>query len=97
MARVDPRAQRLDVKTRGKTAVLMLQDGDEWIPLLRLGSPSTSYNVMSLDVRQGNRWAPTFERGTPQALAEILTGSLQFTWATWVQDLEWSETSDHGH
>ena len=97
MALVDPRARRLDVRARGKTAVLALEDGDERIPLLRLSSPSASYNVMSLDVRQRSRWAPTFERGTPQALAEILTEKLQFTWATWVHDVEWSETPDHGH
>ncbi len=97
MAKVDPRAVRLDINARGKNAVLGLQDGGERMPLLRLSSPSASYNVMSLDVRQGSRWATTLERGTPEALAKILTGDLMFTWATWVQDLEWSETSEHGH
>ncbi|MBN2800910.1 MAG: hypothetical protein JXX28_17365 [Deltaproteobacteria bacterium] len=55
-------------------------DGDEWVPLLRLSSPSASFNVMNLDVRHGSRWAPTMIRGVPRAIAAELLGSMRFTW-----------------
>ena len=97
MGRADPRALRLQARGRGKTAVLSIRYGDELVPLLRLSNPSAAFNVMSLDVRHRSRWAPTFHRGIPQALADVLTQQLAFTWATWVDDAEWSETSDHEH
>lgn len=76
----DPRAAHLRVKARGKTATIGIDEGETWVPLLRLSNPSASFNVMNLDVRQGQGWAPTFERGVPAQLAEHLIGPLAFTW-----------------
>lgn len=94
----EPRAAHLLVKIRGKTAVIGIDEGETWVPLLRLSNPSASVNVMNLDVRQGTGWAPTFERGVPDRLAEQLAGPLSFTWVIEVDAvLDWRETSGHGH
>lgn len=94
----DPRAAHLKSKVRGKAVTIGIDEGDKWIPLLRLSTPSASCNVMNLDVRHGRGWAPTFERGTPAALAEQLLGPLLFTWADEVDAvLAWRETSEQRH
>ena len=94
----DSRAVHLRVKARGKTAILGVDEGDTWVPLLRLSNPSAAVNVMNLDVRQGSGWAPTFERGGPDQLVEHLAGPLAFTWAIEVDEvLAWRDTSGQGH
>lgn len=94
----DSLATHLRVKARGKTAIIGIDEGEAWVPLLRLSNPSAAFNVMNLDVRQGRGWAPTFERGVPEKLAEDLLGPLVFTWATEVEAvLAWRETSGHEH
>lgn len=94
----DRRAAHLRSKVHGKTVTIGIDEGDTWIPLLRLSAPSASCNVMNLDVRHGRDWAPTFERGTPAALAEQLLGPLLFTWANEVDAvLAWRETSEQQH
>ena len=96
--RHDPRAGHLKVKARGKTAIIGIDEGDTWVPLLRLSNPSTAFNVMNLDVRQGRDWAPTFERGIPDKLAAELLGPLAFTWTVEVDAvLAWQATSGHEH
>lgn len=97
LASSDPVAEALQVRSRGKTATLGVEDAGVWVPLLRLSSPSTSCNVMNLDVRQGRGWAPTFERGVPDALAGKLLGPLRFTWAIEAEAVGWSETSGRRH
>ena len=94
---MQPKAGLLGIRARGKAALLGITDDLGWEPLLRLSHPSAACNVMSLDVRHHNRWTPTFHRGTPLQLAQILTGELHFLWWAWVNDLDRSETSDHGH
>lgn len=92
----DPRAVHLRVKARGGIATIGVDEGDTWVPLLRLSNASAAFNVMSLDVRQGRGWAPTFERGIPDRLAEVLLGELAFTWLPEVEAvLEWRGTSEH--
>jgi hypothetical protein len=97
MATVAPSARRLNVRARGKTAVLGIKDEHGWVPLLRLSHPSASGDVMSLDIRQHSGWAPSLQRGTPKLLAEILTGPLHFTWLSWVNEPSSSGTSGHEH
>lgn len=93
----DPRAAHLRVKARGKAATIGIDEGETWVPLLRLSNPSAAVNVMNLDVRQGSGWAPTFERGGPDQLVEHLAGPLAFTWVIEVDAvLAWRESSD-GH
>ena len=97
MAAVQPKASRLGIRARGKTATLGITDDLGWEPLLRLSDPSAACNVMSLDVRHHGRWTPSFHRGTPAQLAEVLTGALHFLWWAWVNDPSLSDTSDHEH
>ena len=97
LASTDPVAEALQVRSRGKTAVLGVDDAGVWVPLLRLSNPSAACNVMNLDVRQGRGWAPTFERGVPDALAEKLLGPLRFTWAIEAEAVGCSKTSGRGH
>ena len=85
----DPAAAPLDVRAGGKTATLGLLDAGEWVPLLRFSRPSTSFNVMSLDVREGKRWTPTHIRGIPTAIAKALMGELRFTWAMEAESTAW--------
>jgi hypothetical protein len=94
----EPRAVHLSVKARGKKAVIGIDEGENWVELLRLSNPSAAVNVMNLDVPQGRGWAPTFERGVPEKLAEALTGPLAFTWLPEIDAvLAWRETSGSGH
>jgi hypothetical protein len=93
----DPAAAALQVRARGKTAILGIVDADVWVPLLRLSNPSASCNVMNLDVRHHQNWAPTFERGIADALAEKLLGPLRFTWAVEAEAAGWSSTSGRRH
>ncbi len=97
LQRGDPAAAVLDVRARGKTATLGLLDAGEWVPLLRFSHPSASFNVMSLDVRDGTRWAPTHRRGVPAVVAAALLGELRFTWAMEASSAPWQDTSDPKH
>jgi hypothetical protein len=95
---IDHRAVHLRVTARGPAAVIGIDEGDTWVPLLRLSRPSGSYNVMSVSVRHGGAWAPAFARGIPAKLAEDLTGPYMSFWAPEVDAvLAWRETCDHGH
>jgi hypothetical protein len=85
----DARAEGLDVRVRGKAAVLGYLEDGEWVPLLRLSNPSAAVNVMNLDVRHHGRWAPTFIRGVPAAIIDELVGPLGFTWQLAL--LDWPE------
>lgn len=87
----------LDIRARGKTATVGLLDADEWVPLLRFSRPSASFNVMSLDVRQGHTWAATDVRGVPATIAAELLGPLRFTWALEAEATAWQDTSDREH
>jgi hypothetical protein len=93
----DPAAAVLAVRAHGKTATIGLLDNEVWVPLLRLAQPSAACNVMSLQVRHKRAWAPTLDRGTSEALAQVLLGSLRFTWAIEAEALAWSGTSGPGH
>ena len=94
----DPVARVLTVRARGKKAVLGFEEAGVWVPLLRFSGASASFNVMSLDVRQGSRWAPTFERGTPAMLVDKLLAEFVFTWRVEAEaNLAWRETSDPKH
>ena len=98
LTRQDARAAHLRTKARGKTATIGMDEGDTWVPLFRLSSPSASCNVMNLDARHGDGWAPTFERGTPAMLAAHLGGQFLFIWADQVDAiLAWRQTSDQRH
>lgn len=78
----DSRAVRLHLTTapRARAPVIGLDDGGEFVPLLRLDNASAATNVMSLSVYQHGRWEPTFQRGTPAELANVLAGPLQYLW-----------------
>ena len=95
----DERARAIVAQIRGKTAILGVVDGEDWVPLLRLYNPSAAANVMNLGVRQGRSWAVTLLRGTPDQLAVHLTGPLAFTWQVEVEALATDEkrTSEHKH
>lgn len=94
----EPRAVHLSIRARGKKAIIGIDEGENWVELLRLSNPSAAVNVMSLDVPQGRGWAPTFERGVPERLAEVLTGQLAFIWLPEVDAvLAWRETSGSEH
>lgn len=97
LQKADTVAAPLDVRARGKTATVGLLDAGEWVPLLRFSRPSASFNVMSLDVRQGSRWTATHVRGVPAAIAEELLGGLRFTWAMEAEATEWQDISDREH
>lgn len=79
---VEPHAAKLEARFRGKTVTLGVADAGDWVPLLRLTHPSSSFNVMSLEVRHHAKWAPTHVRGIPHDIAEALLGPLAFTWLT---------------
>jgi hypothetical protein len=95
----DERARALVAQTRGKTSIVGIMDGADWVPLLRLHNPSASFNVMNLGVRQGSGWAVPYLRGTPDQIAAQLTGPLAFTWQTEIDALDppAKRTSDHEH
>lgn len=76
----DERASFLDVRQRGKTAVIGFIEDDEWIPVFRISGGSGAYNVANLDVRHRTSWQPTFVRGVPSAIADQLIGPLRFLW-----------------
>ena len=98
LQRLDPRARHLRIEVRGDAAVIGIDEGENWVPLLRLSRPSGSCNVMSLGVRHGEKWAPAFARGVPAGLAEALHGPYVAFWANEVEAvLAWRETSGHGH
>ncbi len=81
LGRHDPRALLLKVKIAPqKTAVIGLEDEDEWIPLLKLGAATPTFAKMMLMVRHGNRWTPTMQKGSPEQLAEQLANSLRHLW-----------------
>ena len=75
-----PLAEHLDVRKRGKTATIGLEDQGEWVPLIRLANGSASFNVMSLEVRSHGRWEPTGVRGVPKDVAAALATTLRFLW-----------------
>jgi len=77
---VDPAAKTLQIRSKGKTAVVGVEDAGEWVPLLRLSNPSASFNVMNLDARHHTRWSPTHMRGVPQTIVAALLGPLRFLW-----------------
>ena len=97
LQKADPAAAPLDFRARGKTVTVGLLDGDEWVPLLRFSRPAPSFNVMSLDVRQGRSWAATDVRGVPATIAAELLGALRFTWAIEAEATAWQDTSDPKH
>ncbi|MHB8467859.1 MAG: hypothetical protein ACYDD7_23830 [Acidimicrobiales bacterium] len=71
---------RLDAAPRARRPVIGLDDGGEFVPLLRLDDAAAAVNVMSLWVWHHGRWQPTFERGTPAELADRLAGPLHYLW-----------------
>ena len=90
----DARAARLrlsEARTRGP--VIGLDDGGEFVPLLRLDTPSAAGDVMSLSVNLHGRWQPTHERGTPAQLADLLAGPLQHLWTIAVMAAEYDPSS----
>ena len=94
----DPIAGRLELRARGKTAIVGVVDADLWVPLFRLSNPSNSFNVMSLDVRHHQRWEPTYTRGVPADIVSALIGPLRFTWQAEVSMVEeLARTSDPEH
>ena len=76
----DERAVVLQVKSKGKKAVLGIEDDGEFVPLLLLGAPTPKINKMMLFVNHEGDWQPTFHKGTPKMLAELLAGELSHTW-----------------
>ena len=80
LTETDPGAKPLKIRSKGKTAVVGIEDAGEWVALLRLSNPSASFNVMSLDARHHTRWSPTHVRGVPQTIAAALSGPLRFLW-----------------
>ena len=97
LQKADPVAASLEFRARGKTATVGLLDADEWVPLLRFSRPSASFNLMSLDVREGSRWTATDIRGVPTVIAAELLGGLRFTWAIEAEATAWQDTSDREH
>ena len=94
----DPRVAHVRAKARGKTAIIGIDEGENWVPLFRLSNPSASVNVMNLDMPQGSGWAPTFERGVPDKLAGVLLDQLPFTWLPEIDAvLAWRESSGREH
>ena len=77
---VEPNTKTLKIRSKGKTAVVGVEDAGEWAPLLRLSNPSASFNVMNLDARHHTRWSPTHVRGVPQTIVAALVGPLRFLW-----------------
>jgi hypothetical protein len=76
----DARASFLEVRARGKTAVIGYESVGEWIPLLRIAGGSGAYNVADLQVRHRSSWQPTLIRGVPAKLAQELAGPIAFVW-----------------
>lgn len=76
----DERANFLEIRPRGKTAVIGYDDQGQWVPLFRIAHGSGAYNVANLQVRHGSSWQPTFVRGIPAKVAEELIGPLRFLW-----------------
>ncbi len=97
LQKADPVAARLDVRARGKIATIGLVDAGDWVPLLRFSRASASFNVMSLDVRQGKTWAATDVRGVPAVITAELLGGLRFTWAIEAEAIGWRDTSVPKH
>ena len=88
----------LQLRARGTTAVIGLEDDGQWVPLLRFANGSGAFNVMDVEVRHHTSWAHTGVRGVPDAVADVLVGSLRFTWEFHVTDAEtWKRTSDQRH
>lgn len=75
-----PEASALQCRACRQGAEMGVQDGTEFVLLLKLTGASPACNVMTLLVRQGRGWAPTFLRGTPAELAAPLAGPLQHLW-----------------
>lgn len=93
-----PHAEALRIRARGKTATIGVTDAGEWVPLLRMSSPSASFNVMSLDARHHASWSRTDVRGVPALIAEALLGPLRFLWEVEVNAAEtWPRTYDQEH
>lgn len=70
----------------------------EWLALLRFSSPSNSFNVMSLNVREQTCWAPAHVRGVPSVIAKELLSGLRFAWAIEAEHAAaWQQTSDLEH
>lgn len=81
LRRAHPNAAALTSHRSRGGVEIGVQDGAEFVPLLRLTGASAACNVMSLLVRQGRGWAPTFLRGTPAELGEPLAGPLHHLWS----------------
>jgi hypothetical protein len=80
LRKLNPDAEFLAVRARGKSAVIGYSDNDEWVPIFRLVGGSAAFNVANLQVRHRNRWDPTFIRGVPKDVASELAGNLSFIW-----------------
>lgn len=97
-----PVAAALQVRARGKTATVGIDDHGSWVPLFRFSSPSASFNVMSLDVRHHERWEPTYVRGVPADAVGALLDELRFIWEIEAASMEpgaedGTRTSDPEH
>ncbi len=88
----DPRALLLKVKKAPqKTAIIGIEDEDEWTPLLKLGAATPKFAKMMLIVPQGDRWIPTMQKGSPEQLAELLASPLRHLWQIPLEMLHMSD------
>ncbi len=95
---LDPQSDFLQVRARGKTAVLGYEDQSEWVPIFRIAGGSGAYNVADLQVRHRTTWQPTFIRGVPAVLAKQLASELRFIWESHICEHEgWGINSDQEH